>query len=406
MRARLALGLGLGLGAASLFGITALAAGPQDGGAPAAAADAGAVDANAIDANATNPGDVDAGAADPSALASAAPDAGPTWVSCVEKIPAGATRPSMRATFPERGFSGYALNLEVTITHGGGETVFPGGIKLGSDEAAAKALKEVGFVIPSPDGGAAFAIETTPSAASSTTKVTLPFVALPKDPGRNIIDLPPMPITIARASGEVMTLCTPRQRVVIEDPIANEVEPKVKPNPPPRSQREDWALARQLAIGLAIGAVLGVAGAIFYRWWRRRPQLIVAPPPRLPWLTALDELEAIRRSQLIAEGNTAEYFDRVSNCVRKYLGARYGFDGLESTTDEMRAVLKRVRPQVPGLKRISSFLEECDLVKFARAIPDGEACLDALARGEEIVRTTIPAAPVEGAATTLGGGAT
>ncbi len=212
-----------------------------------------------------------------------------------------------------------------------------------------------------------------------------------------MLDLPPMPITVARANGEVMTLCTPRQRVVIEDPITNEVEPKVKPNPPPRSQREDWELARQLTIGLAIGAALGVAGAFFFRWWRRRPQVVVAPPPRLPWLTALDELEAIRRSKLIAENRTAEYFDRVSNCVRKYLGARYGFDGLESTTDEMRAVLKRVRPQVPGLKRISSFLEECDLVKFARATPDGEACLDALARGEEIVRTTIPAAPVAGA---------
>ena len=403
MRARRALVLVLGLVTASLFGLTALAAGPEDGGAPAVeASDVGAIGANAIDAITTNPGDVDAGAED----ASAAPDAGPIWVSCVEKIPAGATRPSLRATFPERGFSGYALSLEVTVTHGSGETVFPGGIKLGSDEAAAKALKEVGFVIPDPDGGAVFAIETTPSGVFSVTKVTLPFVALPKDPGRNTVDLPPIPVTIARAGGEVMTVCTPRQRIVIEDPITNEVEPKVKPNPPPRSQREDWALARQLAIGLAVGVVLGVAGALLYRWWRRRPQLVVAPPPRLPWLTALDELEAIRRSTLIAEGHTAEYFDRVSNCVRKYLGARYGFDGLESTTDEMRAVLRRVRPQVHGLKRIGSFLDDCDLVKFARAIPDGEACLDALARGADIVRTTIPVTPVAGAATTLEGGAT
>lgn len=387
-----ALGLALGLAAAPLLGLTALAAGPQDS-APSAS--------SAPSAAEPSPADADAGVDDASA-----PDAGPTWVSCVDKIPKGATRPSMRASFPAHGFSGYALDLEVTITHGSGETVFPGGIKLGSDEAAAKALKEVGFVIPHPDGGAPFTIVTTPSDASSTTKVTLPFVALPKDGGRNVMDLPPMPITVARANGEVMTLCTPRQRVVIEDPIANEVEPKVKPNPPPRSQREDWELARQLTIGLAIGALLGVAGVFFFRWWRRRPQVVVVPPPRLPWLTALDELEAIRRSKLIAENRTAEYFDRVSNCVRKYLGARYGFDGLESTTDEMRAVLKRVRPQVPGLKRISSFLEECDLVKFARATPDGEACLDALARGEEIVRTTIPTAPVAGAATSPAGGAT
>ncbi|MEP7120405.1 MAG: hypothetical protein ABJE95_05835 [Byssovorax sp.] len=404
MKARLAASLALGLVAAPLLwlaALPALAAGPGDAAATdasAADADASAIDAGAIVANATDPGD--AGADDASA-----PDGGSVWVSCIEKIPAGATRPSMREAFPSRGLSGYAANLVVTITHGKGETVFPGGIKLGSDESAAKALKEVGFVIPDADGGAPFLIEIKENDVSATTTVTLPFVPLPKDPGRNTIDLPSMPITVSRAGGEVMTLCTARQRIVVEDPIANALEPKVKPNPPARSQREQWELARNLTIGLAIGLVLGIAAAFIFRWYRRRPVIVVAPPPRLPWLTALDELDEIRRSKLIADGLTAEYFDRVSNCVRKYLGARYGFDGLESTTDEMRAVLKRIRPQVPGLKRISVFLEECDLVKFARAIPDGEACLEALSRGEEIVRTTIPVIAVADAATMSGGGA-
>jgi hypothetical protein len=397
MRARLA----LALVAAPLFGLTALtalaasAAGPSDAGAvDASAADAGAVDAPPDAASDAEPDDA------------SAPDAGPVWISCVEKIPPGAVRPSMHEDFPLRGLSGYAQSLVVTVTHGSGETVFPGGIKLGSDEAAAKALKEVGFVIPNPDGGAAFAIEIKPSDVSSVTTVTLPFVPLPKDGGRNEMVLPPMPITVARASGEVLTLCTARHSILIEDPITSVLDPKVKPNPEPRSQREDWELARQLTLGLAVGLALGVAGAFFYRWWLRRPRVVVLPPPRLPWLTALDELDAIRRSSLIAEDRTAEYFDRVSNCVRKYLGARYGFDGLESTTDEMRAVLKRVRPPVPGLKRIGAFLDDCDLVKFARATPDGAACLDALARGEEIVRTTIPVVAVADAAAPPGGSAT
>jgi DNA-binding response OmpR family regulator len=45
------------------------------------------------------------------------------------------------------------------------------------------------------------------------------------------------------------------ERILVEDPIANELDPKVKPNPEPRPQREEWVLAKQVAAGLLIAAV-------------------------------------------------------------------------------------------------------------------------------------------------------
>ena len=39
----------------------------------------------------------------------------------------------------------------------------------------------------------------------------------------------------------------------------------------------------------------------------------------------------------------------MSDAVRKYLGGRYGFDGLETTTGEMTSILKRVEPPVVEL---------------------------------------------------------
>jgi hypothetical protein len=332
---------------------------------------------------ADDPKDAGAGSAPPERITA----------SCVERVPPGATRPRLEEAFPQRGFSGYAARLEITITHGKGETVIPEGFKLATGADATKALDEAGFKIPEPDGGAGPSIESTPGDASSVTKLSIPFVPLPKEGGRNAMVLPPVPIAVARANGEVMTLCTQPHGILIEDPIANELDPKVKPNPPGRPQREDWPLARQLAIGVAIGAVIGALAVYLLRRWLARPRVVIVLPPRLPWLVALDELDDLRSSKLLAEGKTDEYFDRVSDCVRKYLGARYGFDGLESTSDEMRGLLKRVRPQVPGLKKIHAFLGDCDLVKFARVTPAAEDCLDALRRGEEIVRATIPAAP-------------
>jgi len=335
-----------------------------------------------------------AAAAAPAIAQPEPPDAGArTWASCAEHVPPGATRPEIQEVFPGTGFSGYASTLEVTVTHGRGETVLPEGFKLQRDSDAAKALEEAGFVIPEPDAGAGPSVQRpAPSAAGErvTTTVSIPFVALPEKPGRNAMLLPPVPIAVARASGEVVTVCTLPHEIVVEDPIANDPDPKVKPNPEPRPQREEWVAAKQAAAAAAVGAVLALVAAWLLRRWRRRPKVVPAPPPRLPWVVAMEELAALKRSSLLAEGRTDELFDRVSDCVRKYLGARYGFDGLETTSDEMRALLRRVRPPVAVLPEIGEFLGDCDLVKFARVQPTEQDCVEALKRGETIVRRTVP----------------
>jgi hypothetical protein len=331
------------------------------------------------------------------AAAQDAPPAGRVWASCTEHIPQGASRPQIAELFPIRGTSGYATALAVTVTHGKGETVLPEGFRIQRGTDAFRALEGAGFIIPEPDGGAGPSIAVEHGTASSTTKLAIPFVPLPKEPGRNVMVLPPIPIAVARASGEQLTLCTEPHTITVEDPIANEADPKVRPNPDPQPQREEWVLAKQLSAGLLAGAVLGLIGGWIALRLLRRPKPVPVIPPKLPWVAALEELEQIRRSSLLIEARTDEYFDRVSGCVRNYLGARYGFDGLETTTDEMRSLLSRVRPTVRELPRIMEFLADCDLVKFARVVPAEKDCLEALERGELIVRHTIPPAQRPGA---------
>ncbi|MBK8251420.1 MAG: hypothetical protein IPK82_01970 [Polyangiaceae bacterium] len=315
------------------------------------------------------------------------------WEPCTEVIPQGANRPAVIETFPERGVSGYTSNLVLTITHGKGETVMPAGFKVQASSEALKTLQTMGFAIPDQDGGSPAVVERRDQETNAVTTVTIPFVALPPDPGRTEMILPPMPIAVARASGDLMTLCTKPHAILVEDPTINEPDPKVKPNAPPRPQREEWVLAKQVTIGVLIGAVINAVAIYLYLKWRQKPKVKRLPPPKLPWIIALEELSAIRRSTLLADGKGDEYFDKVSDTVRKYLGARYGFDGLETTTDEMRSILRRVVPPIQNFGEIVRFLEDCDLVKFARAVPSNEDCTEALDRGELIVRTTVP--PIE-----------
>ncbi|MET0594512.1 MAG: hypothetical protein ABW133_17560, partial [Polyangiaceae bacterium] len=305
--------------------------------------------------------------------------------------PSGATRPVMKESFPQRATSGYAAALEVPIEHGKGETVLPQGFQVQSSGAAARTLQEAGFVLPDVDGGAGPVRTTETTQTGATTKVSIPVLVLPKEPGRNRMLLPPLPIAVARASGELLTLCTAPHPVLVEDPTAQAPDAKPLPNPPPRQQIEEWTLAKQLTIGALIGGVIAAIAAWLVARWMRRPRPVPPPPPpRPPWEVALEELFAVRHAGLAREARYAEHYDRISDAVRKYLGGRYGFDGLETTTREMTAILRRVQPQVYDLPVILGFLDECDLVKFARFTPSDEDCNRVLDQAEHIVRVTVP----------------
>jgi hypothetical protein len=328
---------------------------------------------------------------------------------CVESVPKGATRPIISETFPVRGTSGWAATLSVTVRHGKGERVLPAGLDLASAVDAKKYLQKAGFAIPDQDGGAAAHLWTEPEdkdRAYSVTHLELPLVVLPEKPGRNLMVLPPMPVAVARANGEIATVCTHPHQIGVEDPTANAPQAEPKGNPPPRPQREEWTgLKKALlygGIGLLVGALLAYFG---YKHFTKPKPPEPPPPPRPPWEIALERLDEVRHAGLLDALRHAEYFDRVNDAVRGYLGARFGFDGLESTSDEILAALKKhaggfvridtageLNAPAPGipLDEVRMFLAECDLVKFANLKPSPDQCATALTVGEHIVRSTMP----------------
>jgi hypothetical protein len=329
--------------------------------------------------------------------APAVADAGPSGSvgGCVESIPSGAIRPTLTETFPSRGLIGYAATLTVVVAHGKGESVLPHGLELQSESDAAKALKSAGFVLPDQDGGAAARLTPAPADPAhpdrAITTFELPLLALPPEPGRHTLVLPPLPVAVARANGEIATACTREHTIVVEDPTASTPDAKPKLNPPARAQREEWTFMRQLATYGAIGLVAGIVIALLVRKWLARPKPVKPPPPpRPPWEIALERLDEVRHAGLLEVNRFQEYFDRVNDAVRAYLGARYGFDGLESTTDEILQGLRRAAIERLAMGGVLDFLSECDLVKFANMTPSKDACERALDSAERIVRTTMP----------------
>ncbi len=284
--------------------------------------------------------------------------------------------------------SGHVATLKVSVQHLKGEEVLPGGFRI-TESDALKGIENNHLVLPDPEGGAGPVI--TRSDQGTKTEVELSLVPLPPKPGRHELTLPPLPITVARANGQVVTVCTKPHTIVVEDPIANTPDPKPKPNPPARRQIEQWELLKQLVYGGLVALAVGLIAAWLLVRWKRRPKRIPPPPPpRPPWEVAIEELHDVRHAGLIKAGRFSEHYDRVSDAIRKYLGDRYGFDGLESTTREALSVLAEVAPPIEPIDKIRAFLRHADLVKFARLTPSEDECELALARGEEIVHATMP----------------
>ncbi len=290
--------------------------------------------------------------------------------------------------------SGYAQTLHVVVSHGKGESVLPRGLEMQSESDAARALKSAGFALPDQAGTGAARLSTADADAKSgrrTTTLDLPLVALPAQPGRHTLTLPPLPVSVARASSDVVTLCTKEHTIVIEDPTASTPDAQPHPNPPPRVQREEWVALEHGLEWLGAGVAAGLLVAWLALRWMRRPRPVPPPPPpRVPWEVAFERLHEARHAGLLEMQRFADFFDRVNDAVREYLGARFGFDGLESTTDETLAALRRLPSFGLPMPEVAGFLQHCDLVKFATLTPTLEECERALVAAERMVRATMP----------------
>lgn len=148
----------------------------------------------------------------------------------------------------------------------------------------------------------------------------------------------------------------------------------IQPQPPKDvlgPNRLFWPLL--LALAILLGAL-----ALFYAWLRRRrPRSAVAGPvpAASPRERALAYLDEVRQSGLIEAGALKEFYSRVSDVLREYVGAVEPRWSSDLTTTELAGRMRGHAPD-PELASLFSILGEADLVKFARGRP---APLEALA---------------------------
>src|SRR6185437_16115559 len=115
-----------------------------------------------------------------------------------------------------------------------------------------------------------------------------------------------------------------------------------------------------------------------------------AEPPKPEDEVALAAFAALEKSGVLAKGDFKKHYFRVSEILKTYVGARYGFDAPESTTQEMLQMLDRAMAAefATDATKLGSLIElfgQLDLVKFTDHVPAGSDSSRVVAIAREFV---------------------
>jgi uncharacterized protein DUF4381 len=136
--------------------------------------------------------------------------------------------------------------------------------------------------------------------------------------------------------------------------------------------------------------LLLVAAVAFWLWKRRKSTTATETvPPLSPYEVALQALRQLREENPPVE----QFYTRLSNIVRQYLEGQLGLHAPERTTEEFLYEVSRDRSlSAEHGELLGAFLQESDLVKFAKFLPSANDMDRAFAAAEKFVRDTQPRA--------------
>jgi hypothetical protein len=128
------------------------------------------------------------------------------------------------------------------------------------------------------------------------------------------------------------------------------------------------------SISILILIIILLFAAVAFLFSRRK-KIFSAPdkPPKSAHEIAYEQLDELKGRNLPGQGKIKEYYSEVSDIVRHYLENRFALNAPDETTEEFLihvrdySTLKQVHKLM-----LKDFLSCCDLVKFAKFLPENK----------------------------------
>lgn len=166
------------------------------------------------------------------------------------------------------------------------------------------------------------------------------------------------------------------------------VEEEIKDIKPP-IRLFDYYFLIYILIGLIVLSLL-----VYYFIWRKyfrskKENIVVKKEEKLlSHQLALKQLEQLEKEQLWQKGLVKEYHSRITEIIREYFEKQFGLPALERTTSESLHLLKNHKQGIKVLDITEQFLNNADLVKFAKYVPIETVNVEMMNQAKNIVKKT------------------
>jgi hypothetical protein len=202
-------------------------------------------------------------------------------------------------------------------------------------------------------------------------------------------EIPPVAIKYIMGTDSALVLMTEPIHIVVESLLASEAGDIRDVKDPVEIPKDWWQRLRWPILGLL--AMLLVAAVVFIiRRYRAGKSILPVRevPPRPAHEVALEALERLIAADLISRGETKQFYIEISEITRQYKHDRYFVVALEMTTTEVLSGLKAQDLGEEIEDHFGTFLNRCDLVKFAKFIPSENQHQDIVKLAYQIIHET------------------
>ena len=193
------------------------------------------------------------------------------------------------------------------------------------------------------------------------------------------IEIPPVSLRYKTATGDTGQVRSRPVTVVVQSVRPEDLSDIRDLKPPAHIQARIpiWAWC---VLGVFVLALIGV---IWYFRRRKRRPVDMPPPPPVNWF---EELEKVGRLGLLEQENFKQFYSLLSEILRRFLEVQTPVEAMEQTTYEIARDLRLLAMQEGMVQNIEAFLNEADLVKFAKFTPPMVVVREALERVARVMR--------------------